>query len=87
MEEKNINIITCAMRIRKLDKSIHDTSLDVSVSFDVSLIIPLSLIMDFNLVQDRKENCHHNHIPFNVKENGNMVSSMYDGNLLGGINL
>jgi len=24
--------------------------------------------------ENRKENCHHNHIPFNVKRNGNIVS-------------
>ena len=33
--------------------------------------------MDFNLVQNRKENCHHDHIPFNVKGNGNIVFSVY----------
>ena len=26
--------------------------------------------------QNRKENCHHDHIPFNVKENGNIVFSV-----------
>ena len=28
--------------------------------------------MVFNLVQNRKENCHHDHIPFNVKGIGNI---------------
>ena len=32
--------------------------------------------MDSYLVQNRKENCHHDHIPFNVKENGNIVFSV-----------
>ena len=32
--------------------------------------------MEFHLAQNRKENCHHNHIPFNVKENGNIVFSV-----------
>ena len=32
--------------------------------------------MDFHLVQNRKENCHHDHIPFNVKGNGNIVFSV-----------
>ena len=27
--------------------------------------------MEFYLVQIRKENCHHDHIPFNLKGNGN----------------
>ena len=31
---------------------------------------------DFHLVQNRKENCHHDHIPFNVKGKGNKVSSV-----------
>ena len=26
---------------------------------------------------NRKKNCHHNHIPFNVKGNRNIVSSVY----------
>ena len=26
--------------------------------------------------ENRKENCHHDHIPFNVKGNGNRVFSM-----------
>ena len=32
--------------------------------------------MEFHLVQNRKENCHHDHIPFNVKGNGNIVFSL-----------
>ena len=32
--------------------------------------------MEFYLVQNRKENCHYDHIPFNVKGNGNIVFSM-----------
>ena len=28
-------------------------------------------------VQNRKENCHHDHIPFNVKGNGNIVLSVF----------
>ena len=28
--------------------------------------------IEFHLVQNRKENCHHDHIPFNLKENGNL---------------
>ena len=29
--------------------------------------------MEFNLVQNRKENFHHDHIPFNLKGNGILV--------------
>ena len=27
--------------------------------------------------ENRKENCHYDHIPFNVKRNGNIVFSVY----------
>ena len=30
-----------------------------------------------HLVQNRKENCPHDHIPFNVKGNGKIVFSVY----------
>ena len=33
--------------------------------------------MEFHLVQNRKENCHHDYIPFNVKGNRNIVFSVY----------
>ena len=33
--------------------------------------------MDFHLVQNRKENCHHDQIPFNAKGNGNIVFSVW----------
>ena len=33
--------------------------------------------LEFHLVQDRKENYHHDHIPFNEKGNGNIVFSVW----------
>ena len=33
--------------------------------------------MEFHLVQNRKENCQHVHIPFNVKGIGSIVFSVY----------
>ena len=33
--------------------------------------------ISLHLVQNRKENCHHDHIQFNVKGNGNIVFSVY----------
>ena len=36
--------------------------------------------MDFHLVHKRKENCHHDHIPFNL--DGNIVFSVYLVSLL-----
>ena len=32
--------------------------------------------MEFHLIQNRKEKCHLDHIPFNVKGNGNIVFSI-----------
>jgi len=32
--------------------------------------------MEFHLVHNRTENCHHDQIPFNVKEIGNIVLSV-----------
>ena len=33
--------------------------------------------MEFHLVQNRKENCPHDHIPFNMEGNENIVFSVY----------
>ena len=33
--------------------------------------------IEFHLVQNRKENCHHDQIPFNLKGNGNIVFSVF----------
>ena len=33
--------------------------------------------MKFYLFQNRKENCHHDHIPLNLTGNGNIVFSVY----------
>ena len=41
-------------------------------------IISILNQMEFRLVQNRKKNSHHDHIPFNVKGNGNIVFSVYD---------
>ena len=44
----------------------------------VTVFLSMLNQMEFNLVQNRKENCHHDHIPFNVKGNGNIVFSVYE---------
>ena len=38
----------------------------------VMLTVFLSILnqMEFQLVQNRKENCQHDHVPFNFKGNG-----------------
>ena len=33
--------------------------------------------IEIHLAQNRKENCHHDHIPFKMKGNGNIVFSVY----------
>ena len=43
----------------------------------VTVFISILIQMEFHLVQNRKENCHHDHIPFNFKGNGNIVFSVY----------
>ena len=43
----------------------------------VTVFHSISNQMDFHLVQNRKESCHHDHIPFNVKGNGNIVFSVW----------
>ena len=43
----------------------------------VTVFLSILNQMEFNLVQNRKENCHRDHIPFNVKGIGNIVFSVY----------
>ena len=33
--------------------------------------------MEYDLVQNQKENCHHDHIPFNLKGNGNVFFRVF----------
>ena len=51
------------------------------ISWDMTVVtVFLSILnqMDFHLVQNWKENCHHGHIPFNVKGIGNIVFSVHE---------
>ena len=55
-------------------------SISFHIEWDVIVVtVFLSIMnqMDFHLVQNRKENCHHDHIPFNVKGNRNIVFRVY----------
>ena len=56
----------------------------ISISFHIEwdmiiVTVFFSIVnqMEFHLVQNRKENCQHDHISFNVKGNGDIVFSMY----------
>ena len=42
----------------------------------VTVFLSILNQMEFHLVQNRKENCPHDHIPFNLKGNGNIVFSV-----------
>ena len=56
------------------------TFISFHIEWDVIVVTVLLLIlnqMEFHLVQNRKENCHHDHIPFNVRGNGILVFSVY----------
>ena len=62
----------------------------VSISFHiewdmivVTVFLPILNQMLFHLVQNLKENCHHDHILFNVKGKGNIVFSMHAYQYLG----
>ena len=67
------------------------TALRISISFHIEwdmivVTVFLSIMvtvfhwilnqMEFHLVQNRKEKCHHDHIPFNVKGIGSIVFSV-----------
>ena len=41
----------------------------------VTVFLSILNQMEFHLVKNRKENCHHNHIPFDLKGNGCIVFS------------
>ena len=50
------------------------------IEYDMIVVtVFLSILnqIEFHLVQNRKENCYHDHIPFNMKGNGNIVYSVH----------
>ena len=53
--------------------------ISIHIEWDMIVVTVFLLIlnqMEFHLVENWKENCHHDHIPFNVKGNGNIVFSV-----------
>ena len=55
-------------------------SISFHIEWDVIVVtVFLSILnqIEFHFVQNRKENCHHDHIPFNVKLIGSIVFSMH----------
>ena len=53
----------------------------------IVVIVLLSILnqIEINLVQNRKENCHHDNIPFNLRGNGILVFSVYASFIFGNI--
>ena len=45
----------------------------------VTVFLSILNQMEIHLVQNRKENCHHDHIPFNLKGNWILVFSVWQG--------
>ena len=41
----------------------------------VTVFLPILNQMEFHLVENRQENCHHDHIPFSLKGNGNLFNT------------
>ena len=68
---------------RKLIYDFHGEnyiSISFHIEWDMILVtVFLSILnqMEIYLIQNRIENCHHDHIPFNMKEKGNIVFSEY----------
>ena len=59
-----------------------ETKISISFRIEWDMIVVtvfLSILnqMEFYLAKNRKENCHYDHIPFNVKGNGNIILSAY----------
>ena len=65
--------ITCLMHWENM------YSISFQIEWDMVVVTAFFSIlnqMEFHLVQNRKENCHHDHIPFNLKGNRIRVSSV-----------
>ena len=79
-----ICIIDCLGGTPETSSYIHwENSIFISFQIEWNMIVVTDFLsnlnqMEFYLVQNRKENSHHNHIPFNVKGNENRVFSVYE---------
>ena len=78
---KLINI-RAAIRAPAFPSYMHrENFISISLHIEWNMIVVtvfLSILnrMEIHLVQNRKENCHCDHIPFNVKGKGNIVLSV-----------
>ena len=65
------------MKINGLNLAGNGNTVETARMFGASFFFFLSIlnhsIVEFHLVKNRQENCHHDHIPCNLKENGNIA--------------
>ena len=54
----------------------HLVQIDRFDSIERKVFLSILNQMELHLIQNRKENCHHDHIPFNLKGNGILVLSV-----------
>ena len=55
--------------------------ISIHIEWDMIVVtVFLSILnqLELHLAKNRKENCHHDHISFNVKGNGNIVLSVWN---------
>ena len=84
INRKMVNTVRFGFNLTRLrrDLCVHwekSYSISFHIEWDMMMVTVFLSIwnrLDFQLVQNRKGNCHHDHIPFNVKGNGNRVLSV-----------
>ena len=76
-------VVLEVFRVESVSRTIHSENY-ISFYFKiernmivVTVFISILNQIDFHLVQNRTENCHHDHIPLNLKGNGKQVFSVY----------
>ena len=85
-KHRSIWKLVCHIRSYKYHTSLYHglhwenyISISFHIEWDMIVVtVFLSILnrMDFHLDQNRKETCRHDHIPFNMKGNGNIVFSV-----------
>ena len=60
---------------------IHDSKIEWDI-FVVTVFLSILSQMEFHLVQNRKEHCHHDYIPFDMKGNKSLVFSSWQNDCL-----
>ena len=70
---------TKTVNCTRTEKTILPIPLTLNGICDHGDSFPFDLLnqMEFHLVQNQKENCHHDHIPFNLTGKGMLVFSVY----------